>query len=249
MESPAGSLALANPMPPASWTARNFKPPRDFAANARTSAMPNTVISASVQPSEWLSRSIHPASAPQQLTHRNVTFIEISHLSNVSNVQNHARHRGRDGSRTRNAGHATASAQTETRSLCKTWIQRQDVCARVPRSSAVVSGESFFAPASGIPPNWHSPRTTCCALWNIGAWLRFTHWRSRMIITPGRANTAAPACVSGWLELQYRMGKLHLSAILLAIERSLLAREFRPRFVAAQEHRFAVGRHPICGVN
>jgi hypothetical protein len=100
-----------------------------------------------------------------------------------------------------------------------------------------------------LPPNWHSPRTTCCAPWNIAVWLRFTHRGSRMIITLGRANAAAPACVSGSLELQYRVGELLLSAILLAIERRSLARGFRPRYLAAREHRFTAGRHPICGVN
>ena len=70
-----------------------------------------------------------------------------------------------------------------------------------------------------------------------------------MIITPGRPIWQRQLASLGWLELQYRMGELHLSAILLAIERALLAREFRPKFVAAREHRFAVGRHPICGVN
>ena len=140
-------------------------------------------------------------------------------------------------------------ADSASRYLSARWAPCTTHFAQNTASCMVISNGSFFAPASRIPANWHSSRTTCCALWNIAVRLRFTHWRLQMIITPGRPNAAAPACVSGWLELQYLTGELHLSAILLAIARSPFARQFRPRFVAAREHRFAVGRHPICGVN
>ena len=62
-----------------------------------------------------------------------------------------------------------------------------------------------------------------------------------MIITPGRPNAAAPACVSGPLELQYRLEKLLFSAILLAFEQQPLARDFRPRFAHAREHPYPGG--------
>jgi hypothetical protein len=141
------------------------------------------------------------------------------------------------------------STDSAARYLSARWHQERSISRGIPHHAHSFPVSSFLRRNPEFPRNWHSSRTTCCAPWNIAARLRFTHWRSRMIITPGRATAAAPACVSGWLELQYRMGELHLSAILLAIERNSLAREFRSRLVAARVHRFAVGRHPICGVN
>jgi hypothetical protein len=143
----------------------------------------------------------------------------------------------------------TQDADTAARYLSARGASCTTRFARNTASCVLISNRTFSRRHPEFPPNRRSSRTTCCALWNIAVRLRFTHWRLRMIITPGRPNAAAPACVSGWLELQYLTGELHLSAILLAIERNRFAREFRPRFVAAGEHRFAVGRHPICGVN
>jgi hypothetical protein len=212
MELPAGCLALANSMPSVSWTAPNFKPPRNLAsANARTSAMLNTICtlallscvaaalcSAIVQPPEGPSpdRSIRPsvptAHASQSDVYENQPPFEhlarkewrgsqrggIDAGSDMPDIQPHLR--------------IAAFARCAGYRFCCTKFERE-----YPHRARSISREirhhahsfprgSFSRRHPEFPPNWHSSRTTCCAPWNIAARLRFTHWRSRMIITPGR---------------------------------------------------------------